>query len=70
MWWPGKKSIIEKRIEEIEKKQKDRWPHLISRIRKLEKWSHPCKELHEFEVYPELIGRIEELERRLKINKK
>lgn len=35
---------------------------LEARIEKLEKDSHPCKELHEFDVWPELNGRIEKLE--------
>ena len=38
---------------------------ILERIAKLEKNSHPCKELHEFEVYPELIGRIEKLEQKV-----
>lgn len=41
---------------------------ILRRLDKLEKDSHPCKELHEFEVYPELIKRIEELEERVKDN--
>jgi len=48
---------------------------LEERIIELEKNSHPCKELHEFEVYPELIKRITDLENGLndinnKINSK
>ena len=35
---------------------------ILRRLEKLEKDSHPCKELHEFEVYPELIKRLEALE--------
>ena len=35
---------------------------ILRRLKKLEKDSHPCKELHEFEVYPELIKRLEALE--------
>ena len=35
---------------------------LKAEIDELRKDSHPCKELHEFEVYPELIKRIEDLE--------
>ena len=35
---------------------------ILRRLDKLEKDSHPCKELHEFEVYPELIKRLEALE--------
>jgi hypothetical protein len=31
-------------------------------IEELKKNSHPCKELHEFDAYPDLIKRIEELE--------
>ena len=33
---------------------------------KLEKDSHPCKELHEFDAYPRLIARIEKLEKLIK----
>ena len=39
---------------------------ILERIVILEKDSHPCKELHEFEAYPHLIKRIENLERLLK----
>lgn len=35
---------------------------LEDRIIELEANSHPCKELHEFEAYPNLIKRIEQLE--------
>ena len=38
---------------------------LEERVVELEANSHPCKELHEFEVYPELIGRIEKLEQKV-----
>ena len=31
-------------------------------IEELKANSHPCKELHEFDAYPDLIKRIEELE--------
>ena len=39
---------------------------ILERIVLLEKDSHPCKELHEFEAYPPLIKRIEHLEKLLK----
>ena len=58
---------------EIAKKQskfEQDYPKVMERINKLEKNSHPCKEFHEFEVYPELMSRLEEIERRLKIKKK
>jgi len=45
-----------------DKKFKDKYPLIAERLEKLEKNSHPCKELHEFEVYPELIKRITDLE--------
>ena len=35
---------------------------LEERVVDLENDSHPCKELHEFEAYPKLIKRIEQLE--------
>ena len=43
-------------------KFRKQFPLVADRLDKLEKNSHPCKELHEFEVYPELIDRIEGLE--------
>tara|TARA_B100000287_G_C20487826_1_gene723814 strand:+ start:675 stop:917 length:243 start_codon:yes stop_codon:yes gene_type:complete len=58
---------------EIAKKQskfEQDYPLMMKRVTKLEKNSHPCKEFHEFEVYPELMSRLEEIERRLKIKKK
>ena len=45
-----------------DKKFKDRYPLIAQRLETLEKNSHPCKELHEFEMYPDLIKRIEDLE--------
>lgn len=33
-----------------------------ARLEELEKNSHPCKELHEFDVWPELDARIKKLE--------
>tara|TARA_B100002019_G_scaffold261251_1_gene247874 strand:- start:2421 stop:2720 length:300 start_codon:yes stop_codon:yes gene_type:complete len=52
-----------------DKKFHEKYPLIAKRLKKVEENSHPCKELHEFEVYPELIGRIDEIERRLKIKK-
>jgi len=43
-------------------KFRKQFPLVADRLDKLEKNSHPCKELHEFEVYPELIDRIEGIE--------
>ena len=37
---------------------------ILERIAILEKNSHPCKELHEFDAYPDLIKRIEKLEKK------
>ena len=51
-------------------KFRKQYPLVAQRLDEVEKCSHPCKELHEFEVYPELIARIEEIERRLKIKRK
>ena len=45
-----------------EKKFFEKYPGIENRLRIVEENSHPCKELHEFEVWPELIGRIEKLE--------
>jgi len=44
---------VTKKIDELEK-----------RIAQLEKHSHPCKELHEFDVWPELDARIKKLEKK------
>mgnify|MGYP001161498061 CR=1 FL=1 len=48
------------------KKLKYAIERLTKRVLKLEKDSHPCKELHEFDAYPALIERIEKLEKLLK----
>ena len=37
---------------------------LKAEVEELKKNSHPCKEMHEFEAYPDLIKRIEELEKK------
>ena len=49
--WRTKYPRITSKIDEIE-----------ARLVKLEKNSHPCKELHEFDVWPELDARIKKLE--------
>ena len=51
------------------KKFHELYPIIANRINKLERNSHPCKELHEFEAYPDLIARIEKLEKQ-KLKKK
>ena len=51
------------------KKFHELYPIVANRINKLERNSHPCKELHEFEAYPDLIARIEKLEKQ-KLKKK
>jgi len=51
-------------------KFRKQYPIVAERLDNVEKNSHPCKELHEFEVWPKLISRIEEIERRLKIKQK
>lgn len=43
-------------------KFRKQFPLVADRLDQLEKNSHPCKELHEFEVYPQLIDRIEGIE--------
>ena len=58
-----------------DKKFHEKYPLVAERLNELEKNSHPCKELHEFEVYPELIKRITDLENEInnlnsKINSK
>jgi hypothetical protein len=45
-----------------DKKFRDKYPLIAERLDSLEKNSHPCKELHEFEAYPDLIKRITDLE--------
>ena len=47
-----------------DKKFHEKYPLVAERLNELEKNSHPCKELHDFEVYPELIARIEALEKK------
>ena len=49
--WRKKYPRITNKIDAIE-----------ARLTELEKNSHPCKELHEFEVWPELDARIKKLE--------
>lgn len=49
-----------------DKKFHEKFPLVADRINKLEENSHPCKELHEFEAYPAMIKRIEDLEAKLK----
>lgn len=49
-----------KRYPKVTKKIDD----LEARIVELEKNSHPCKELHEFDVWPELDARIKTLEKK------
>jgi len=51
--WRKKYPKVTKKIDELE-----------ARIEELEKNSHPCKELHEFEVWPELDARIKKLEKK------
>lgn len=51
--WRKKYPRITSKIDSIE-----------SRLDELEKNSHPCKELHEFDVWPELDARIKKLEKK------
>lgn len=60
MEWIAKRYDIE--IATREEKWLKQYPNLAERINKLENYSHPCKELHEFEVWPELDARIKKLE--------
>lgn len=56
--WFDKHEPAQARFEENEE-----WlEELEERVVELENDSHPCKELHEFEAYPKLIKRIEQLE--------
>jgi len=59
---------------ELELMKKDakfrkQYPLVAQRLDEIEKNSHPCKELHEFEAYSALIARIEKLEKQ-KVKKK
>tara|TARA_B100000902_G_C27314793_1_gene920563 strand:+ start:3789 stop:4106 length:318 start_codon:yes stop_codon:yes gene_type:complete len=47
-------------------KFRKQYPLAAERLDKLEVNSHPCKELHEFDAYPDLIKRIEKLEKKVK----
>jgi len=47
-------------------KFRKQYPLAADRLDTLEKNSHPCKELHEFDAYPTLIERIEKLEKKTK----
>ena len=51
--WRKKYPYVTKKIDELEEK-----------IKLLEKDSHPSKELHEFEVWPELDKRLKKLEKK------
>lgn len=42
----------------------DKIDSIEARLAELEKNSHPCKELHEFDVWPELDARIKKLEKK------
>jgi len=56
--WFDKHEPAQARFEENEE-----WlEELEERVVELESHSHPCKELHEFDAYPKLIKRIEQLE--------
>lgn len=53
MAWRKRYPKVTKKIDELE-----------ARIRELETNSHPPKELHEFEVWPELDARLKALEKK------
>lgn len=55
-------------LEVIKKDAKFRkqFPLAAEKLDRVVKNSHPCKELHEFDAYPDLIARIEELEKKVK----
>ena len=59
--WFDKHEPAQARFEENE----DWFEELEERVDKLEKDSHPCKELHEFDAYPDLIERIQNLEKNI-----
>ena len=47
-------------------KFRKQYPLIAERLDALEENTHPCKELHEFDAYPDLIARIEKLEKNIK----
>ena len=57
--------LAEKYDIEVAKKDakfRKQYPLIAERLDTLEENTHPCKELHEFDAYPDLIARIEKLE--------
>ena len=57
--------LAEKYDIEVAKKDakfRKQYPLIAERLDSLEENTHPCKELHEFDAYPDLIARIEKLE--------
>ncbi len=61
--------LAEKYDIEVAKKDskfRKQYPIVAERLDKLEENTHPCKELHEFDAYPDLMARIEKLEKKLK----
>ena len=45
-------------------KFRKQFPLAAEKLDRVVKNSHPCKELHEFDAYPDLIARIEKLEKK------
>ena len=61
--------VYESNPDKLEVKQGQLIPVLLkaiqelsAQVEQLKQDSHPCKELHEFNAYPDLIKRIEQLE--------
>ena len=63
---PESDQIILNQISGLTKALNIKVDKLNESLDTLEKNSHPCKELHEFDAYPELISRIEKLEKNIK----
>ena len=56
-----KNPVVQGRFEEVE----DWLEHIEDRLAAVEENSHPCKELHEFDAYPELIHRLSAVEQHI-----
>lgn len=56
-----KNPVVQGRFEEVE----DWLEYLEDRLEEVEKNSHPCKELHEFDAYPDIIQRLSAVEQHI-----
>ena len=56
-----KNPVVQGRFEEVE----DWLEHIEDRLAVVEENSHPCKELHEFDAYPDIIERLISVEQHI-----